>query len=219
MIFFGSLLTGMLTGAIGIYLRIPFFTSLISSVNSESEAINITLYVLGSYFAGLLLHGVGSLFEKFPFGIRKNVKSHFLDSNKNKVFTNPKELTDYQALACEILHMQANSEIKGIDQEYVFGYCNSYLEASGKYDKLEIISSQYVLNRNLAVSLTLCLIFYIITGNPCAIRENSNSFMVILALIAMIFLLFSRAKTLFEYRIRFVLNLYNRSKESGYQVR
>lgn len=207
--FFGVLLSGALVVTICIYLDIPFVSTLMSN---EIETVNIVQYVLGCYFVGLLFQGAGSLVDnppplvkKFFPCLRENAKSCFLEQN-NKVIKNWRELKEFRKLANQILNKEENNKsFDKADANYVFHYCKSYLEVMGKNDKEERINSIYALSRNLIISLSLCLIVYILN----TVFYNAKfDFCAVGLILLLITFSFVRADNYSRYRVRVVLRHY-----------
>lgn len=229
-----DLLSTFLSGIIimgGLYLvniRIPvlFFSSkcLIKHLFS-----NMTLFLMCSYFVGLIMQELSSFIERnISFlNFRKNSRSNFLnaadDKKKSKlkrifvkynVIDNPKELKEYKVIAHNILK---NPQItfSQEDCEYVYHYCKGRVEVKNLGSSIHRVNSLYAMSRSLFVSfslLTISIIIYLVLDLMKCFRINIFLYHVnciyLIPLIILSFLFFGRCKRYAEYRVRAVMRQY-----------
>ena len=97
--FFGVFLSGMLVVVVSFYLDLPL-VNLIE--NTDNDIINVILFMLESYFLGLILQEASSAIDKNCFKVREKARSDFLNDD-NKIIDNELELKSFRELANNIL--------------------------------------------------------------------------------------------------------------------
>lgn len=200
--FFGVFLSGMLMVVVSFYLDLPLMNLI---ENTDNDIINVILFMLESYFLGLILQEASSAIEKKCFKFRKKARSNFLNDN-NKIIDNELELKSFRELANKILSIQDNNHVYIKDEnEYVYYQCKTFLETCGKSDKVNRINSLYAMSRSLIVSLSLCLIAYFI----CNIKSlGVQNFIVIFIIVLLILIFYRRTKRFSTYKVRVILRHY-----------
>lgn len=206
--FLGVFLSGMLLVVVSLYLDLPL-VNLIE--NTNNDIINVILFMLESYFLGLILQESSSAIDKKYFKFREKARSNFLNDD-NKIIDNELELKSFRELANKILSIQDNNHAYSKDEnEYVYYQCKAFLETHGKSDKVNRINSLYAMSRSLIVSLPLCLISYFI----CNIKSLGvqsflcvQSFIVIFIMALLIFIFYRRTKRFSTCKVRVILRHY-----------
>lgn len=200
--FFGVFLSGMLMVVVSFYLDLPL-VNLIE--NTDNDIINVILFMLESYFLGLILQETSSAIDKKCFKFREKARSNFLNDN-NKIIDNELELKSFRELANKILSIQDNNHVYSKDENgYVYYQCKTFLETCGKSDKVNRINSLYAMSRSLIVSLSLCLIAYFI----CNIKSlGVQNFIVIFIIVLLILIFYRRTKRFSTYKVRVILRHY-----------
>jgi len=200
--FFGVFLSGMLVVVVSFYLDLPL-VNLIE--NTDNDIINVILFMLESYFLGLILQEASSAIDKKYFKFREKARSNFLNDD-NKIIDNELELKSFRELANKILSIQENNHAYSKDEnEYVYYQCKTFLETHGKSDKVNRINSLYAMSRSLIVSLPLCLISYFI----CNIKSlDVQTFIVIFIMILLILIFYRRTERFSTYKVRVILRHY-----------
>lgn len=202
--FFGVFLSGMLAVVISYYVEIPIITF---TENTYNDFIIILIFLLGSYFIGLVLQEASSLLDKKIkyFKFREKARTNFLNTN-NSVIKNTLELKDYQVLANEILNKNDDSEIySNTECEYVYYYCKTYLELHYTNDKVNRIISLYGMSRNLLLALP------IITARYIYFNYKSLDMLIVGSLCASAILFYKRCKRFSQYKVRVILRQYKLS--------
>lgn len=206
--FLGVFLSGMLLVVVSLYLDLPL-VNLIE--NTNNDIINVILFMLESYFLGLILQESSSAIDKKYFKFREKARSNFLNDD-NKIIDNELELKSFRELANKILSIQDNNHAYSKDEnEYVYYQCKTFLETHGKSDKVNRINSLYAMSRSLIVSLPSCLISYFI----CNIKSLGvqsflcvQSFIVIFIMALLIFIFYRRTKRFSTCKVRVILRHY-----------
>lgn len=206
--FLGVFLSGMLLVVVSLYLDLPL-VNLIE--NTNNDIINVILFMLESYFLGLILQESSSAIDKKYFKFREKARSNFLNDD-NKIIDNELELKSFRELANKILSIQDNNHAYSKDEnEYVYYQCKTFLETHGKSDKVNRINSLYAMSRSLIVSLPSCLISYFI----CNIKSLGvqsflcvQSFIVIFIMALLIFFFYRRTKRFSTCKVRVILRHY-----------
>lgn len=206
--FLGVFLSGMLLVVVSLYLDLPL-VNLIE--NTNNDIINVILFMLESYFLGLILQESSSAIDKKYFIFREKARSNFLNDD-NKIIDNELELKSFRELANKILSIQDNNHAYSKDEnEYVYYQCKAFLETHGKSDKVNRINSLYAMSRSLIVSLPSCLISYFI----CNIKSLGvqsflcvQSFIVIFIMALLIFIFYRRTKRFSTCKVRVILRHY-----------
>lgn len=206
--FLGVFLSGMLLVVVSLYLDLPL-VNLIE--NTNNDIINVILFMLESYFLGLILQESSSAIDKKYFKFREKASSNFLNDD-NKIIDNELELKSFRELANKILSIQDNNHAYSKDEnEYVYYQCKTFLETHGKSDKVNRINSLYAMSRSLIVSLPSCLISYFI----CNIKSLGvqsflcvQSFIVIFIMALLIFIFYRRTKRFSTCKVRVILRHY-----------
>jgi len=206
--FLGVFLSGMLLVVVSLYLDLPL-VNLIE--NTNNDIINVILFMLESYFLGLILQESSSAIDKKYFKFREKARSNFLNDD-NKIIDNELELKSFRELANKILSIQDNNHAYSKDEnEYVYYQCKAFLETHGKSDKVNRINSLYAMSRSLIVSLPSCLISYFI----CNIKSLGvqsflcvQSFIVIFIMALLIFIFYRRTKRFSTCKVRVILRHY-----------
>ena len=206
--FLGVFLSGMLLVVVSLYLDLPL-VNLIE--NTNNDIINVILFMLESYFLGLILQESSSAIDKKYFKFREKARSNFLNDD-NKIIDNELELNSFRELANKILSIQDNNHAYSKDEnEYVYYQCKAFLETHGKSDKVNRINSLYAMSRSLIVSLPSCLISYFI----CNIKSLGvqsflcvQSFIVIFIMALLIFIFYRRTKRFSTCKVRVILRHY-----------
>ena len=201
--FFGVFLSGMFVVFISYYLDLPL---IIIIENTDNDIINVILFMLESYFLGLILQEISSIVDRKYFKFREKAGSNFLNDD-NKILDNELELKSFRELANEILSIQGNNHhvYNKKENEYVYYHCKTFLEIHGKSDKINRINSLYAMSRSLIVSLPICLIAYIIC-NIKSLGFYTFSYIIIMVLFIPIF--YIRTKRFSTYRVRVILRYY-----------
>lgn len=200
--FFGVFLSGMLVVVVSFYLDLPL-VNLIE--NTDNDIINVILFMLESYFLGLILQEASSAIDKNCFKFREKARSDFLNDD-NKIIDNELELKSFRELANNILSIQVNNHVYSKDEnEYVYYQCKTFLETCGKNDKVNRINSLYAMSRSLIVSLPLCLIAYFICNMKSLGVQN---FIVIFIMVLLILIFYRRTKRFSTYKVRVILRHY-----------
>lgn len=200
--FFGVFLSGMLVVVVSFYLDLPL-VNLIE--NTDNDIINVILFMLESYFLGLILQEASSVIDKKCFKFREKARSNFLNDD-NKIIDNELELKSFRELANKILSIQDNNHVYSKDENgYLYYQCKTFLETRGKSDKVNRINSLYAMSRSLIVSLPLCLIAYFI----CNIKSlDVQNFIVIFIMVLLILIFYRRTKRFSTYKVRVILRHY-----------
>lgn len=210
--FLGVFLSGMLLVVVSLYLDLPL-VNLIE--NTNNDIINVILFMLESYFLGLILQESSSAIDKKYFKFREKARSNFLNDD-NKIIDNELELKSFRELANKILSIQDNNHAYSHayskdENEYVYYQCKAFLETHGKSDKVNRINSLYAMSRSLIVSLPSCLISYFI----CNIKSFGvqsflcvQSFIVIFIMALLIFIFYRRTKRFSTCKVRVILRHY-----------
>lgn len=207
--FFGVFLSGMLFLAICYYLDIPLFDS---PQNIDNDIIDIILFMLQSYFIGLIFQEISSVIDKKLFKIRETAESSFLDSD-SAIFDNELELEIIQKEANIILGIENNSHVyTKTENRFVYQYCKSYLEVSEKNVKISRMNSLYAMSRSLFISLLVCLVFYVKYN---WIIFNMKKFILLVILALLIHIFYERTKRLYRYKVCVVLRLYTVLKDKN----
>lgn len=199
--FFGVFLSGMLAVVISYYVGIPI---MIFTENKDNDFITVLVFLLGSYFIGLVLQEASSLLDKKIkyFKFREKARTNFLNIN-NSVVKNALELKDYQVLANEILSKNEASETySNAECEYVYYYCKTYLELHCKNDKVSRINSLYGMSRSLLLVLPIITIGYIY------FNYKSLNLLLVGSLCALAVLFYKRCKRFSKYKVRVILRQY-----------
>ena len=89
--FLGVFLSGMLLVVVSLYLDLPL-VNLIE--NTNNDIINVILFMLESYFLGLILQESSSAIDKKYFKFREKARSNFLNDD-NKIIDNELELKSF----------------------------------------------------------------------------------------------------------------------------
>lgn len=202
--FFGVFLSGMLAVVISYYVGIPI---MIFTENTNNDFITVLVFLLGSYFIGLVLQEASSLLDKkFKFfKFREKARTDFLNTN-NSVVKNTLELKDYQNFANEILSKSETSETySNTECEYVYYHCKTYLELHCKNDKVNRINSLYGMSRSLLLALPIIILFYIY------FNYKSLNLFIIGSLCALAVLFYKRCKRFSKYKVRVILRQYKLS--------
>ena len=202
--FFAILLSGMIFLIMSIYLEIPIYNF---NLFINSEFLNCVIFVLFSYFVGLIFQEIGSLIDKnIPlFKFREKARSNFLNVGNN-VTKNPIELHDFQKVAKNILHLDKEHTIySAVECEYVYYYCKKKLELCASSDKIDRLNSIYGMSRSLLVAVFFVLITYFICFCRNFIYLN---ILKIIIMVVFIFLFGYRCKRFAEYKVREVLYEY-----------
>ena len=114
--FFGVFISGMLVVVVCYYLNLPL-VNLIE--NTDNDIVNVILFMLESYFLGLILQETSSVIDKKCFKFREKARSYFLNDG-NKIIDNELELKSFRKLANTILKIQDNNHIYSKNEnEYV----------------------------------------------------------------------------------------------------
>ena len=200
--FFGVFISGMLVVVVCYYLNLPL-VNLIE--NTDNDIVNVILFMLESYFLGLILQETSSVIDKKCFKFREKSRSYFLNDG-NKIIDNELELKSFRKLANTILKIQDNNHIYSKDEnEYVYYQCKTFLETHGKNDKVNRINSLYAMSRSLIVSLPLCLIVYFI----CNIKSlDIQNLIAIFTMVLLILIFYRRTKRFYTYKVRVILRHY-----------
>ena len=78
--FFGVLLSGMIVIVVSCCLDLPLINLI---ANVENDIVNAILFLVGSFFLGLVLQEISSVLDKKVFKFRENARCKFLnDENK-----------------------------------------------------------------------------------------------------------------------------------------
>ena len=206
--FLGVFLSGMLLVVVSLYLDLPL-VNLIE--NTNNDIINVILFMLESYFLGLILQESSSAIDKKYFKFREKARSNFLNDD-NKIIDNELELKSFRELANKILSIQDNNHAYSKDEnEYVYYQCKAFLETHGKSDKVNRINSLYAMSRSLIVSLPLCLISYFICNIKSLCVQSFlgvQSFIVIFIMALLIFIFYRRTKRFSTCKVRVILRHY-----------
>lgn len=205
--FFGVFLSGMLAVVISYYVGIPI---MIFTENTDNNFIAVLVFLLGSYFIGIVLQEASSLLDKkFKyFKFREKARTDFLNTN-NSVVENTLELKDYQVLANEILSKnQASETYSNTECEYVYYYCKTYLEVHCKNDKVNRINSLYGMSRNLLVALPVIIVVYIY------FNYKSLNILIVGSLCVLAVLFYNRCKRFSKYKVRVILRQYKLSNNT-----
>lgn len=203
--FLGVFLSGMLIIVISFYLDL----TLINLVkNTDNETINTILFLLESYFLGLLFQEISSFLDKKLFKFREKARSNFLNDN-NKIIDNKLELEAFKNLAHIILDIQDDNHIYSkSENEYVYYYCKTFLEIHEKSNKINRINSLYAMSRSLMVSLSLLLFLYLKKIKPVTPLFNCIFNLKTLSLIISILIFFKRTSRFSKYKVRVILRHY-----------
>lgn len=200
--FFGVFLSGMLVVVVSIYLDLPLVNLM---ENTNNDLVSVILFMLESYFLGLVLQESSSAIDKKYFKFREKSRSNFLNDN-NKIIDNELELKSFRAFANKMLNIRENNHVYSKDEnEYVYYQCKTFLETQGKSDKVNRINSLYAMSRSLIVSLPLCLIVYFI----CNVKSlGVETFIIIFSLVLLIRIFYRRTKRFSTYKVRVILRHY-----------
>lgn len=199
--FFGVFLTGILVTAIFLCLDLPLAFPL---EHTDNAVINLILFILESYFIGVILQEISSFIDRHILKIQKTSRSTFL--NSNKIIKNELELASARHSANEILkindagHIFTNSE-----NEYVYFHMKTFLETHDKMDAVERINSLFGMSRSLTAALSFCAILYFICNIPYSFAVT---LLVVLFLILLIGLFYRRTKRFSRYKVRKIIRLY-----------
>lgn len=200
--FFGVFISGMLAVGLGIILDIPLN---IIIENTNNDIISIILFMLESYFLGLILQEIASFLDEKILKFRKKAMTNFLNEN-NKIITNKLELKDFKILASKILNMQeTNCEYNEDQSRKVYHSCKTYLEIYEKDTKDKRINSLYAMSRSLMVLFFVYSIIYLLLHVP---TFDCKDFMIIFSLVLLTYIFGRRAKRYSMYRVRDILRKY-----------
>ena len=98
--FFGVLLSGMIVIVVSCCLDLPLINLI---ANVENDIVNAILFLVGSFFLGLVLQEISSVLDKKVFKFRENARCKFLN-DENKIIGNELELKSFRELANKILN-------------------------------------------------------------------------------------------------------------------
>lgn len=201
--FFGVFLTGILVTIILLGLNLPLVFPL---EHTDNALIDLILFILESYFIGVILQEISSMLDKKLLKIQESARSTFLNSNNNKVVENNLELASAQHSANKILKKSGgNHTYSSAENEYVYFHMKTFLETQDKMDAVEMINSLFGMSRSLTIALAFILIFYFIHNFNSSLGVN---FSVLFFLILLICLLFQRTKRFYQYKVRKIIRLY-----------
>ena len=115
--FFGVLLSGMIVIVVSCCLDLPLINLI---ANVENDIVNAILFLVGSFFLGLVLQEISSVLDKKVFKFRENARCKFLN-DENKIIGNELELKSFRELANKILNKSNDDQVYNeTENEYVF---------------------------------------------------------------------------------------------------
>ncbi|OKZ75554.1 MAG: hypothetical protein BHV87_05735 [Clostridiales bacterium 36_14] len=202
--FFGVLLSGMIVIVVSCCLDLPLINLI---ANVENDIVNAILFLVGSFFLGLVLQEISSVLDKKVFKFRENARCKFLN-DENKIIGNELELKSFRELANKILNKSNDDQVYNeTENEYVFYLCKTFLETHEKCDKANKINSLYAMSRSLIISMPLCLSAYY--RYNIKLFSFSRQDLVVTFIMAMLTVIFyKRAKRFAAYRVRVILRQY-----------
>ena len=151
---FAVLLTGIIVLLTWIILGLP----IPAAFSGFDEGMTVLLFVVGSYFIGIVLQEIGDYVDRKYFEFQDKVKRNFMNSD---VFSNPLELNDLTTIANQILMKEAgNTAFTESEQLYVFFHCKDYLEVRDKDGKAESLSAAGDMSRSMMIAFFTYIILY-----------------------------------------------------------
>lgn len=117
--------------------------------NIDNDIVNNILFMVESYFLGVILQEISSAIDKKLFKFREKARCNFLNASSG-IVSNELELDSFRKLANKILNKTNDDKIYNeAENEYVYFVCETFLEAYGKSDI-------YAMSRSLMVSIPSC---------------------------------------------------------------
>ena len=117
--------------------------------NIDNDIVNNILFMVESYFLGVILQEISSAIDKKLFKFREKARCNFLNASSG-IVSNELELDSFRKLANKILNKPNDDKIYNeAENEYVYFVCETFLEAYGKSDI-------YAMSRSLMVSIPSC---------------------------------------------------------------
>lgn len=209
--FFGVFLSGMLVVVVSCYLGLPLMNSI---ENIDNDIVNTILFMVESYFGGVILQEISSAIDKKLFKFREKARCNFLNVSAG-IVSNKLELDSFRKLANKILN-KANDDktYSEAENEYVYFVCKTFLETYGKSDKVNRINSLYAMCRSLMISIPLCLVAYF----SCNMKSfNIHNFIVTVILIIVTGIFYRRTKRFSTYKVRVILRYYEMLSKKMYK--
>ena len=117
--------------------------------NIDNDIVKNILFMVESYFLGVILQEISSAIDKKLFKFREKARCNFLNASSG-IVSNELELDSFRKLANKILNKTNDDKIYNeAENEYVYFVCETFLEAYGKSDI-------YAMSRSLMVSIPSC---------------------------------------------------------------
>lgn len=203
--FFSVFLSGMVVVILFGYAGYPTITF----INAKNDFLDILIFLLISYFIGLvILQELSSMIETYFLKFRKKACENFLNENKH-IVKNKLELRDYQISANKILKKAVGNKVYDKTEcEFVFHHCKTYIELQNKDDKISRIDSLFGMSRSFLLALPITIAIHIF------FHHESLNIPFVVVLIGITYLFYRRCVRYPKYRVRVILRQYKHLKDT-----
>lgn len=158
--FFNVLVTGA-TAIIGLlYIFVPINTIKNLSLGIKEWIVTIVI----CFILGIIFQEICSFVDRYFLRFREKMISSFLKKDST-IIDNTNKKTLYRKYGIQLLkdkHIKYEEDFTDSQCNYIYGYCNYYIEVRGKHSKIEKMRALYDMSRTLFCLFTVLLITYII---------------------------------------------------------